>query len=143
MQRAIAGECYRTTMLCIDKYEQGVPVGRFYNAGGEHCCVFHSLTQFLTEMEVMLDKTALPQSFTAARQFRCTNENSRGWTPRETAKPGGLATFSIRVLFRQNASWQGSVKWLEGGEEQAFRSALELIFLIDSVLTGAEQQQAV
>jgi hypothetical protein len=38
------------------------------------------------------------------------------------------------VLFRQNASWQGSITWMEGKQEQSFRSALELIFLMNSAL---------
>ena len=45
-------------------------------------------------------------------------------------------TFAVRILFRQNASWQGSVTWLEGNREESFRSVLELIFLMDSALSG-------
>ena len=41
---------------------------------------------------------------------------------------------SVRILFRQNASWQGSVLWREGGQEERFRSALELVLLMDSAL---------
>lgn len=40
----------------------------------------------------------------------------------------------MRILFRQNASWQGSVLWREGGQEERFRSALELVLLMDSAL---------
>ena len=35
-------------------------------------------------------------------------------------------------MFRQNASWQGNVTWVEKGIEESFRSALELIMLMDS-----------
>lgn len=49
-------------------------------------------------------------------------------------REGRCATFAVRVLFRQNASWQGSVSWLEGSREESFRSALELAFLMDSAL---------
>ena len=50
---------------------------------------------------------------------------------------GDVATFAVRVLFRQNASWQGSILWVEGDREESFRSVLELIFLLDSA-AGAE-----
>jgi hypothetical protein len=48
---------------------------------------------------------------------------------------GKVATFATKVLFRQNASWQGSVSWVEGQREEAFRSVLELLFLIDSAIS--------
>ncbi|MBQ2819515.1 MAG: hypothetical protein IKM67_05230 [Clostridia bacterium] len=54
-------------------------------------------------------------------------------------RKGRLATFSIRLMFRQNASWQGSVSWLEGSSEETFRSALELIFLMKSALDSKKQ----
>lgn len=38
----------------------------------------------------------------------------------------------LQILKVENSTWQGTVKWLEGGEEQQFRSAIELIRLIDS-----------
>ncbi|MBQ3122632.1 MAG: hypothetical protein IJC14_00585 [Firmicutes bacterium] len=52
----------------------------------------------------------------------------------ERKKSGKLATFNIKILFRQNASWQGLCGWLEGKQEQSFRSVLELFFLLHSAL---------
>ena len=49
------------------------------------------------------------------------------------AKP--LATFRVSVLFRQNASWQGTLLWTERAVDAQFRSVLELIRLLDSALT--------
>jgi len=43
-------------------------------------------------------------------------------------------TFVIEVVDQQNASWQGSVNWINTGKKENFRSALELIRLIDSAL---------
>ena len=48
--------------------------------------------------------------------------------------PGRRETFVVQVLNTQNASWQGTVTWTDGGKTQSFRSALELIKLIDSAL---------
>ncbi|HBU13020.1 MAG TPA: hypothetical protein DEB31_09965 [Clostridiales bacterium] len=42
-------------------------------------------------------------------------------------------TFVVTVQYRQNASWQGTVKWLEGEKEARFESALEFIKLVDSL----------
>ena len=53
-------------------------------------------------------------------------------------REGALCTFAVRILFRQNASWQGSVIWLEEKREESFRSALELVLLMDSALKTAQ-----
>ncbi len=47
---------------------------------------------------------------------------------------GKKATFVVQIQYRQNATWQGKVKWVEKNEEKPFRSALELIKLLDSAV---------
>lgn len=47
-------------------------------------------------------------------------------------------TFVIDIRYRRNATWQGVVMWADKKESVPFRSALELIKLIDSV-TSAEE----
>ena len=42
------------------------------------------------------------------------------------------ATLIVRILYRQNTTWQGEVTWTERDMTKQFRSALELIRLIDS-----------
>lgn len=88
----------------------------------------------------MMNRIKLPQSFTASRSFVKPGRESAGSDQDELCRQGKLATFSLRVIFRQNASWQGAVSWLEGGREENFRSALELVFLMDSAL-GARLAQ--
>ena len=48
--------------------------------------------------------------------------------------PGRKGTFIVQVMDSQNATWQGTVTWANGNRTRAFRSALELIKLIDSTL---------
>ena len=45
-------------------------------------------------------------------------------------------SFIINILQQQNASWQGTITWVDENKTQNFRSALELIRLIDSTLDG-------
>ena len=47
---------------------------------------------------------------------------------------GESATFIVKVQYRQNSTWQGTVIWTEKNKKQAFRSALELLKLIDGAL---------
>ena len=47
---------------------------------------------------------------------------------------GDKGTFIIRVQQRQHSSWQGLVTWVDEDKTVPFRSALELIKLIDGAL---------
>ena len=51
---------------------------------------------------------------------------------------GDMGTFVIRVQHRQHSSWQGRVTWLEEDKSVYFRSALELIKIIDGALDQIE-----
>ncbi len=42
----------------------------------------------------------------------------------------GGADFLVRIVFRQNASWQGEVQWLNTGQKRCFRSFIELALLL-------------
>lgn len=38
--------------------------------------------------------------------------------------------FFVRVKYRRNSSWQGTIQWLDGKDKNTFRSVLELGNLI-------------
>ena len=43
-------------------------------------------------------------------------------------------TFVVTILSSQNSTWQGTVTWVDQKKTQPFRSMLEMIKLIDSVV---------
>ena len=133
MNNRICGNEYRTTVVCIDDYEDGVPVGRFYNPYSPNGEKFRGIVRFLGRMEDTLDRMNYPQAFTTARAFSRPYSNMAAPSG-EKLREGKIATFAVRILFRQNASWQGSVTWLENDRSQSFRSVLELVLLMDSAL---------
>lgn len=45
-------------------------------------------------------------------------------------------TFVVKIKYQENATWQGSIQWVDKNVEKPFRSALELIKLIDSAMDG-------
>lgn len=51
---------------------------------------------------------------------------------------GERATFIVNVLYRQHASWQGQITWVDKNKKENFRSILELIKLIDSASDDEE-----
>ena len=127
----------RSFLLYIDSYENDVPMGRYYNPCREEGGSFKSLTQLLLKLEQDMDLENMPQSFQSVRTF----VPRAGYWPdgTESARPqsGKKGSFVVHVLFRRNASWQGSLVWLDKEQTMQFRSVLELIMLLNSAL--AEQ----
>jgi len=55
-----------------------------------------------------------------------------------------IGTFEITVKFMQNSTWQGQIHWVEQDRRQSFRSALELLKLMDEALKeGSKNGQAI
>ena len=48
-------------------------------------------------------------------------------------------TFEISIKFTQNATWQGQIHWIEKNQKQNFRSALEMLKLIDEALEESNE----
>ena len=132
VQNRIRSDPYRTTLVCIDSAQEGLLTGRVYHPYLPSGAEFKNLMQFLLVMEDLLDKFQFPQSFTAHRSFRMQPEPAPPLPSENEPHTGKIATFSVRVIFRQNASWQGSVTWLEEKTEENFRSVLELVLLMHS-----------
>ncbi len=56
--------------------------------------------------------------------------------------------FFIRVQYRCNSSWQGTIQWMDGRKTSIFRSALELGNLIndarqEAACKGAKQKLSI
>ena len=132
MQPRPWGNEYRTTRVCIDSYENQVPVGRISNLFYPDEIHFHGVMDFIKKMETMLDQMNFPQAFSSVRTFAKAPAMDARTSHDGKVSKGAIATFSLRVLFRQNTSWQGSVAWVEGKREESFRSVLELLLLLDS-----------
>jgi len=48
----------------------------------------------------------------------------------------GGPTFIISVLYRQNATWQGTIQWMEGRQTRQYRSVNEMLSLMDDASTA-------
>ena len=91
--------------------------------------VFSGTIDFVARVESMMDSAAKAGG-------RRASESRPGPRRRE---PGGIAAFRLDILFRQNASWQGEITWLDKRKSTQFRSTLELILLMDRMLSAAEE----
>lgn len=50
-------------------------------------------------------------------------------------------TFIIEVCDTQNQTWQGNIEWVQGQQKESFRSVLELLRLMGSVVEEEENKE--
>ena len=125
---------YRTTQVCVDEKADGKFCGRLYNPYREDGIAFSGVMEFLIRMDELLDQMQFPQPFTKMRSFSGAPGQSAVPPQAASVQPGAVATFYLRVLFRQNASWQGTIRWAENKQEVPFRSVLELLLMMDGAV---------
>lgn len=138
--------------VCVNTTEAGDYAGLIWNQYSDRPDVFHNSIEMIHRMEALYDAWNFPQRSTGRRTFKITKENSPGMgqegavqlmdARRVQEKKGDKGTFIVRVKYRQNATWQGEVIWTEQKQKRCFRSALELLKLIDSALDAEDETEA-
>lgn len=129
--------------VCLDSAEDGAFRGRILSLRLSAPINFFDITDFISQVDALLDVQKFPQAFQRIRSF--TDKNSPH-VPAVLSKEdmlssedvqaalGSAATFMLQIFSRQNASWQGAIDWLDGSERQRFSSTLELLKLVDNRL---------
>ena len=132
--------------VCIDRNFGNEITGRCYNRYSPYPVQFDGMNHLFIRMDQLMDTIDFPQSSTKNREFfkrqRCKTDGGtvKVKTAEEILKESGKkATFVVNVAYRQNATWQGKVLWAETGQSCYFRSALELMKLIDNALDEGEE----
>ena len=54
---------------------------------------------------------------------------------------GVKGTFEVTIRFTQFSSWQGQIHWIEKDQKQNFRSALEMLMIMDEALTDETEKK--
>ena len=133
------GSRLNSLIICVDRYVDKVLCGRIYDRYPQEGRCFLGAMDLLKCIEGILDSRVNPQPFCIRREFQNTFEQLRPDQEAGFSGKGIKATFSVQILFRQNASWQGSVLWVERKIEESFRSVLELLLLIDNALSSTPE----
>lgn len=126
--------------MCIDNINDGELSGRIYHCYSKEPWKFTNILQLIELADDFFDRLEFPQASTSARSFISTQFSGvdrldKVQSPEDFIENRGQkGTFFLNVRYRQNSSWQGSVTWVEEQREQHFRSALELLKLIDGAL---------
>lgn len=144
-------------MLRIHEYEKGQPSGEIVNLFAEEIRTFTGYADALLIMDEIMDRMNIPQSSTAKRHLEDGKKGNRKkkpetasgpsshpsetpmplyqyWTQDAFRKKGRKASCYIRVMYRQNSSWQGQVITSKG--KGIFRSALELLYFLKEAEQG-------
>lgn len=131
--------------VCIDRVEGERYIGRLYHKYHVGAVDFGDLGHLLSQIDKLCDISNYPQSTTMSRTFEGRKRNASGEGAVQVAdfeqildQKGGLATFVVHVKYRQYSTWQGEIVWAEKNKKQTFRSALELLKLIDNALEDDE-----
>jgi hypothetical protein len=141
--------------LLVDSYDNNILGGRIYHIATKKLMSFMGIYDFLSKLEGIYDAFSFPQAAQELRSFRKSatvqaasnieagtvemEENEEVGKGKDiNPEPSEKGTFVIRVMFRQNATWQGSIQWIEGKKTQNFRSDLEMLKLIDDALRSEE-----
>lgn len=123
------------SVVCIDKTVRGDFVGRLYNCYMEEPIEFEQINQMLGAINRLLNRVNWPQATFELRSFSDVKpklynpETIREYMTLEELDNfhGALATFSVAISTRQNATWQGEIIWVETGTALPFASELELL----------------
>lgn len=122
----------KSCVIKVTSYQHRVLSGVLCSPFFPGCVAFESYMELFRLLNGMFDEMRFPES---AVQLRSFSEETAPSEPETCEEPMVLlASFRLEVHFRQNASWQGRLIWLDRHIEEDFRSVLELMTLIDSVL---------
>lgn len=131
-QNAPGSNRYHLDLICE---KNGTFRGYLIPEGSEERKCFQDINELVRELLKILDKKKLPKQTTQLRAYQQREvEQMEDQEERE-------AHFLINIMYRRNSTWQGTVRWLEEEETQSFRSALELIKILDSAFQQQEDSR--
>lgn len=135
-------------LICIDEVEEANFSGRLYCGIIIEGLKFQGVEELIFSMENIMDKIEFPQSTVNKRAFKEKNgftklsadlrqelqKTMRRYNPDN--QRGKKATIAAQIQFRQNASWQGMLKWIEQEKAFEFESEFQFMTILDACARG-------
>lgn len=131
--------------IFVDSSEHCEIAGYLYSPFYERYSKFSNALELLVQMSEMFDDLKFPQSSVEYRSFYNkrsqidSGEGVESFMSEAIQKENVQAKFVIHVQFRQNATWQGTIEWLEENKTQRFRSTLEMLKLMEEALSNGKE----
>lgn len=126
----------RLFTVTVNEYCNHCMKGVLYQGGVAPGTRYRSFMEMILQMDLIFDRMACPMQTMTVRRFTGTTVTVPKLEPQERFETGKFAAFQIYVRYRYNASWQGDIIWQNGLNSRHFESVLQLIQLIDEILTG-------
>lgn len=129
-------------VICIDSRKDGKERGRLYSCYSREPEPFDDPYQLLLMMEEVMEKINYPQASVSLRQYGGTpgTDYVRREKPEKVMEQqelldfrGERATYAVRIQYRQYATWQGELVWMEHNVAKSFNSELEMLKLMDNM----------
>jgi hypothetical protein len=132
---------YNQLMVYVTQTQQGDFRGVIHHPGLELTWTFDNFIHLVQRGERAFNALNYPSPAYRLRDLTNSKKSRRreeldlkedaiSFVPEPEEQP----TFIIKVLYRQNACWQGSIQWVEKGVKKNFRSTLELLKLMDQAV---------
>lgn len=117
----------REAIITVKSYIDGVMLGYMQHPRLKEKEEFHSMSQMMLMLSTLLD---LEDSLFQPLPLITT----------ETTEDESIAVFRIQILFREYYTWQGRLIWQNENMEMVFRSGIELMQLLDEILSGTTEE---
>ena len=146
-----------TAFVVVDECRKSLFKGRIYHPYTGENSAFSCAVDLLNKLEGIYNRWDFPQHTHTMRSFHpikvkqnrsddITREKSydaevsgRMEDKVQNLKQNGKTTFILKVLYRQNATWQGNIQWVEGNKTRNFRSDLEMLKLMDDAVRMSDE----
>ena len=144
----MAGEMIMATkasvVIYVDEVDGGAVKGSFQHMVQEKERPFSSFGDLILELDCMMDALGEPQSYTERRRWETPHNRRRRPAPKcrkmlgrkAVQRRGRAATVVLYIHMRRNSTWQGELIWIEVGKSVFFRSALELLHLLETAVAA-------
>jgi hypothetical protein len=125
-------------VIYLDSMRADEIKGCLYSEHYKKCVRFKSEVEMLSAMQDLFDSVDFPQTLFESRSF--FGKKSRKTIVKAEAimhddlqdlMQNPKTTFVVNVQYRQNATWQGTITWAEQNRTKHFRSALEMLRLME------------
>ena len=143
MQEAINISAPNLINICIDSADGNEKQGRMYCFYKEEAIEFRNVHELFKLMGELMNGINYPQHSVKLRSYNKNDENNK-YSKYKTELPeiderekilknrGKKDTLVVYVRFRQKATWQGSVYYVDTGKKEDFYSELDLMKIIDN-----------
>ncbi len=137
--RAVVTSISSRSIVYLTAADDGILKGQIYNPYYNKAFTFDNEYEMLRGMDDLFESLEFPQACFEWRSFenKKTKQVIRRAEDTMNEDISNLlknekTTFVVNVQYRKNATWQGTITWVEENRTQHFRSAFEMLKLMEA-----------